>query len=83
MTRCVRLHAIRVARHAKPLIRRTERFVKRHVVHSSMVSFVPSLLNDTIIHHKGITPAEILQVATDDLSVTTVTALVTILIKLV
>jgi hypothetical protein len=81
MTRCVRLHVLRGVRQARPVLQRTTRFVNRHVVKSSMVSFVPSLLNDTIVHHQSITPLELLHIASDDISVTTVVALATILVK--
>lgn len=82
MTRCVRLHVLRGVRQARPLIHRTSRFVNRHVVKSSMVSFVPSLLNDTIVHHQSITPIELFHVASDDISITAVIAVATILVKM-
>lgn len=80
--RCVRLHVLRGVRHARPVVHRTGQFVQQHVVKTSAVSFVPSLLNDTIIHHQAFSPSEILQVATDDISVSTVVALANILLKL-
>ena len=82
MSRCVRLHVLRGVRQARPVIHRTGRFVQRHVVKTSVVSFVPSVLNDTIIHHQALTPAELIHVATDDISVTSVVALANILLKL-
>jgi len=81
MTRCIRLYVARGVRHVRPVIHKTSKFVNRHVVKSSIVSFVPSLLNDTIVHHQALTPVELLHVATDDISVTTVVALTTILVK--
>jgi hypothetical protein len=81
MTRCVRLHVLRGVRHVRPVIQRTTKFVNRHVIKSSVVSFVPSLLNDTIVHHQPFTPEEFFHVASDDISVTTVIALTTILVK--
>jgi hypothetical protein len=71
--RCVRLHIIRTVRN--PVVRHTSRFVERHVMRSSAISFVPSLLNDVVIHHQKFTPDRIVQVATDDLSVTIAVAL--------
>jgi len=82
MSRCVRLHVLRGVRQARPVIHRTGRFVQRHVVKTSAVSFVPSVLNDAIIHHQTITPIELWHVATDDISVSTAVALANILLKL-
>jgi hypothetical protein len=82
MSRCVRLHVLRGVRQARPVIHRTGRFVQRHVVKTTVASFVPSLLNDTVVHHQALTPVEILRVATDDISVSTVVALTNILLKL-
>lgn len=88
MSRCVTLHAIRTARRAKnilrtaePVVRRTGRFVERRIVRSSVVSFVPSLLNDTLIHHHSVTPDEIFHLVTDDVSVTSLVALAMLLAK--
>jgi hypothetical protein len=47
-----------------------------------VASFVPSLLNETVVHHQALTPAELLHVATDDISVSTAVALTNILLKL-
>jgi hypothetical protein len=82
MDRCVRLHVLRGVRQARPVVRRTGRFVHRHVVKTTVASFVPSLLNDTVVHHQALTPAELLHVATDDISVSTVVALTNVLLKL-
>lgn len=78
--RCVRFHVIRVVRN--PLVRHTSRFVERRVIHSSVASFVPSLLNDVMIHHQKCTPERVVQLVSDDVSVTFVTALaMTLLIQ--
>lgn len=82
MSRCVRLHVLRGVRQARPVIHRTGRFVKQHVVKSSVMSFVPSVMNDTFIHHQALTPVELLHVATDDISITSIVALANILIRL-
>jgi hypothetical protein len=66
----------------RPIIRRTTRFVARHVVKTSVVGFVPSVVNDTVIHHVQVTPAEIIRVATDDVTVSSMTALAMALMKL-
>lgn len=78
MSRCVRLHVLRGVRQARPVIHRTGRFVQRHVIKTSVASFVPTLLNDTVVHHQALTPAEILHVASDS----SVVALTSILLKL-
>jgi hypothetical protein len=76
--RCLRFHVIRVTRN--PIVRHTSRFVERHVVQSSVASFVPTLLNEAVVHHQKITPDRIIQVASDDVSVTVTAALMTTLL---
>ena len=86
MGRCIRLQYLRVSRSVRkyePVVRRTSRFVERHVVRSSVVNFVPSFLNDTIIHHQVISPDVIFHIVTDDVSVSSLVALATILMKLI
>lgn len=77
--RCVRFHVIRATRN--PIVRHTSRFVNRHVVQSSVASFVPTLLNEAVVHHQKITPDRLIQVASDDVSISFATALcVTLLV---
>lgn len=86
MSKCLRLHTLRTMRRVKrfePVVRRTGRFVKRHVIDSSVVSFVPSVLNDTLMHHHHVSPNEIIRVVTDEVSVTSLVAVMQILMKLV
>lgn len=66
----------------RPIIRRTTRFVTRHVVKTSVVGFVPSVVNDAVIHHAQVTPLEMARVATDEVTVTSMTALAMALMKL-
>lgn len=74
--RCLRLAVVTSKRLAKKqVVRRTKRFVEQHVVRSSLVSFVPSVVNEAVVHHKAVTLATILQVASDDAAVTILTAL--------
>jgi hypothetical protein len=86
--RCVTLHVLKATRHAKrlgrePVVRRTTKFVERHVVKSSVAAFVPTIVNDTLMHHQAITLDKMIHVATDDVSVSSMMALVVILMRLV
>jgi hypothetical protein len=85
--RCVTLHVLKATRHAKrlgrePVVRRTTRFVERHVVKSSAAAFVPSIVNDTLIHHQAVTLDTLFHVVTDDVSVSSMVALATVLMRL-
>jgi hypothetical protein len=64
-------------------MKRTGRFVERHIVRTSVVGFVPSVLNDTVIHHVQVSPIELFHVVADDVSVTSLTALATLLMRLI
>lgn len=77
---CVQVR--KVLRDSGPIVKRTTRFVERHIVRTSVVVFVPSVLNDTVIHHVQVSPIELLHVVTDDVSVTSLTALATLLMRL-
>lgn len=65
-----------------PVVHKTGRFVERHVIRTSVASFVPSVMNDTFMHHAHVTPEQLVHVMTDDVTVTSMTALAFILIKL-
>jgi len=85
--RCVTLHVLRVTRQVKrfgrePVVRRTTKFVERHVVKSSAAAFVPTIVNDTLLHHQAITMDTLIHVATDDVSVASMVALATVLMRL-
>jgi len=85
--RCVTLHVLKATRHAKrlgrePVVRRTTKFVERHVVKSSVAAFVPTVMNDTLIHHQAITTDAIIHIVSDDVSVSSMMALATILMRL-
>lgn len=77
---CVQVR--KVLRDSGPMMKRTGRFVERHIVRTSVVGFVPSVVNDTVIHHVQVSPVELLQLVTDDVSVTSLTALATLLMRL-
>jgi hypothetical protein len=84
--RCVTLHVLKATRHAKrlgrePVVRRTTKFVERHVVKSSVAAFVPTVMNDTLIHHQAITVDNMIHLVTDDVSVSSMVALATILMR--
>ena len=85
--RCVTLHVLKATRPAKrlgrePVVRRTTKFVERHVVKSSVAAFVPTVMNDTLIHHQAITTDAIIHIVSDDVSVSSMMALATILMRL-
>ena len=85
--RCVTLHVLKATRQVKrigrePVVRRTTRFVERHVVKSSVAAFVPTVMNDTLIHHQAITTDAIIHIVSDDVSVSSMMALVSILMRL-
>lgn len=85
--RCVTLHVLKATRHAKrlgrePVVRRTSKFVERHVVKSSVAAFVPTVMNDTLIHHQAITIDTICHIVTDDVSVSSMVGLATVLMRL-
>lgn len=83
-TPCVRRTCIgvrRAVRASVPVVKQTGMFVERHVVRSTVLGFVPSIVNDTLVHHIQISPTEILRVATDDVTVSSMTALAMILFK--
>lgn len=86
--RCVTLHVLKATRQVKrigrePVVRRTTRFVERHVVKSSVAAFVPTIVNDTLFHHQAITTDAIIHIVSDDVSVSSMMALVSILMRLV
>lgn len=78
---CVQVR--KVLRDSGPMMKRTSRFVERHIVRTSVVGFVPSVMNDTMIHHVQVSPIELFHVVTDDVSVTSLTALATLLMRLI
>jgi hypothetical protein len=66
-----------------PVVQQTGRFVERHVVHTSVASFIPSVVNNAVIHHMHVTPDQLLNVATDNVSVSSMTALAMLLMRLI
>jgi len=73
---------IRVRRLVIPAIQKTGRFVERHVVRTSVVGFVPSVVNDVVVHHVKVTPVELFHVAADDVTVSSMTALAMALMRI-
>lgn len=69
--RCATVRVLRFQRRIKPIVR----FMDRRIIRSSVATFVPSVLHDTIIHHKAVTAFQLLSVAEDDLTMTTFLAL--------
>jgi hypothetical protein len=72
----------KVVRNSEPIVRRTGRYVERYVVKTSVVGFVPSVMNDVVIHHAQVTPVELFHIASDDVSVSSMTALAMALMRL-
>jgi hypothetical protein len=72
----------KVVRNSEPYVRRTRRYVERYVVKTSVVGFVPSVMNDVVIHHVQVTPIELFHIASDDVSVSSMTALAMALMRL-
>jgi len=86
--RCVTLHVLKATRQVKrlgrePVVRRTTKFVERHVVKSSVAAFMPTIVNDTLMHHQAITLDNMIHIVSDDVSVSSMMALVIILMRLV
>ena len=44
---------------------------------------MPSIVNDTLFHHQAITPETIIHIVTDDVSVSSMMALATVLMRLI
>ena len=53
--------------------------MRKHIIRGTVLSFVPTTLNDVIIHHTQFTPDEFIHTATDTISVGTMNAILTIL----
>jgi len=76
------IHVRKAVRNSEPYVRRTGRYVERYVVKTSVVGFVPSVMNDVVVHHIQVTPIELFHIATDDVSVSSMTALAMALMRL-
>jgi|688.fasta_scaffold08269_9 hypothetical protein len=75
------VHVRRVARH--PTIRRAMRsgsMVRKNFVRTALISIVPSGLDDVIVHHKAMDAAEALYVTLDSMTISTMSAVATILL---
>jgi hypothetical protein len=66
---CVRTQIAirRVQRH--PMTKKTIRRIEKHVVQGTAVGFVPSAINDVVIHHAHVDLSEVLHVTQDTLVV--------------
>lgn len=70
----------RVGRH--PVVRRSLRssaLLKKHVIRGAAFSIVPGAVNDVVFHHAPLTIQEVVHSATDTVTVTTISAVVSIL----
>lgn len=75
------VHVRRVSRH--PTIRRAMRsgsMVRKNFVRTTLISIVPSGLDDVIMHHKAMDVAEALYVTLDSMTISTMSAVATILL---
>lgn len=84
MNTCARrviLQARRVARH--PSVRRAVRsssMLRKTFVRSTLITIVPSAIDDVVIHHKALTAAEAMYVTLDSMTVSTLSAVATVLL---
>lgn len=77
------VHARRVSRH--PVFRRAVRsssMLSKNFVRTALISVVPSGLDDVIIHHKALTVAEAMYVTIDSMTISTMSAVATILLAI-
>lgn len=74
---------IRIRRVVIPTIQKSGKFVEKHVVRTSVVGFVPSVVNDVVVHHVKMSPVELFHVATDDVTVSSMTALAMALMRII
>lgn len=75
------VHVRRVSRH--PTIRRAMRsgsMVRKNFVRTALISIVPSGLDDVIVHHKVLNAAEALYVTIDSMTISTISAVATMLL---
>lgn len=75
------VHVRRVSRH--PTFRRAMRsgsMVRKNFVRTTLISIVPSGLDDVIMHHKAMDVAEALYVTLDSMTISTMSAVATILL---
>lgn len=73
----------RVCVHVRRVARRSlmsERLLRKHVVRGAAIGIVPSALNDVVIHHAPLNIGEIIHVTQDTVTITTMSALASILV---
>jgi hypothetical protein len=71
----------RVSRH--PVVTRTfrsENLLRRHIVRGATLSIVPSTINDVAFHHAQMNLGEIIHIAQDTVTVSTINTIASILI---
>lgn len=84
MNNCARrviLQARRVGR--SPIVRRAVRsgsLLRKSFVRTAVISVVPSGIDDIVLHHKALTVAEAMSVTLDSMTVSTLSAVATILL---
>lgn len=84
MNNCARrvvLQARRVGRN--PVVRRVVRsgaLLRKTLVRTSLITVLPSGIDDVILHHKALTVAEAMYITLDSMTVSTLSAVATVLL---
>jgi hypothetical protein len=84
MNNCARrvvLQARRVGRN--PVVRRVVRsgaLLRKTLVRTSLITVLPSGIDDVILHHKALTAAEAMYITLDSMTVSTLSAVATVLL---
>jgi hypothetical protein len=77
------VHARRVSRH--PVFKRAMRsgsMIRKNFVRTAFISVLPSGIDDVIVHHKALTVAEAMYVTVDSMTISTMSAVATILLAI-
>jgi hypothetical protein len=70
----------RVARH--PIVQRSLRssaLIRRHAIRGTVLSFVPTTLNDVVVHHTPLSVGEVVHTVTDTISIGTMSTVIAVL----
>lgn len=70
----------RVTRH--PIVQRSLRssaLIRRHAIRGAVLSFVPTTINDVMVHHTPLSVGEVVHTVTDTISVGTMSAVISVL----
>lgn len=70
----------RVSRH--PIVQRsirTSALIRRHAIRGAVLSFVPTTLNDVVIHHTPLSVSEVVHTMSDTISIGTINTVFAVL----